>query len=142
MRTCTGCVRVCVCVCENTDAAVDDGFPRLNASKCYELRLDLVTQYGGADGGRVDTARHGHIERALQYGRQILSWPGAVSNFDGLRPMPFDIQQRYSATRSCVCPSVCQSADWTLVPMIIANLGTTSRAHVRAGRTVQSAALV
>jgi len=113
-----GCSGCSVCACVKTDAAVDDGrrgFPRLNASKCYELRLDLVVQYGGVDGGRVDAERHGHIERARRRpagadGRQILSWPGAVSNFDGLPPMLFDIQQRYCATRSCVCPSVGLSA--------------------------------
>jgi len=116
---------VCVFVKTQTQLSTTDGrrgFPRLNASKRYELRLDLVAQYGGGvDGGRVDTERHGHIERARtprRPGRQILSWPGAVSNFDELPPMPFDIQQRHCATRSClclsVCPSVCPIADWSL----------------------------
>jgi len=125
----------CVCMWNIIRTAAVRGGVWLNASKYYQLRLDLV-QYGC----RPSSA--GHIER-----RRVAtsdSEPALCQSLMdcGLCCSIYNNRTTRSCCRPClsVCLSVCQSADWTPVPMIIATtLAQGLPTCARAGRTVQRA---
>ena len=104
------------------------GFTRLNASKYYEVRLDLHCRPASAIHERrrrrccVVWVRVAILNASVRTSESsAMQQDGAVSKFDELPPMLFDIQKLQDAR---LASSVRQMPDWTQASMIIADPGT------------------